>query len=189
MSLDNDRLCNWITTLASVAQISTIRLHTRLPVVIPERLDSELLHFLHDINADPNKARIVVVIHCNHANEIDDNTACYLRRLQLTGVTLLNQAVLLKGVNDTLEAQVQLSKRIFQAGVLPYYLFVLDKVAGASHFDREEDFAVKLYWQMMENLSGYLVPKLTKEVANRPFKTPINIYHTKLDDECYLQMP
>ncbi len=174
LSLNNQRLFSWLNDLAELEQINTIRIHTRFPVVIPERLDDELLDFFTNMNAE--KVRLIMVIHCNHANEIDDNTASYLTKLQKTGVSLLNQAVLLKGVNDTVEAQVALSHRLFQAGVLPYYLFVLDKVAGASYFDHDEKFAIDLYWQMIEHLSGYLVPKLAREIANKPFKTPIDVY-------------
>ncbi len=175
LSLSNQRLFSWLNDLADLPQITTIRIHTRFSVVIPERLDEELLAFFTNMNT--NQVRLVMVIHCNHPNEIDDNTARHLTKLQRTGVTLLNQAVLLKGVNDDIDTQVALSQRLFQAGVLPYYLFVLDKVAGASYFDLDEQIAIDLYWQMMERLAGYLVPKLAREIANQPFKTPINVYH------------
>ncbi len=176
LSLTNKRLFAWLNDLSELEQIKTIRIHSRFPVVIPERLDDELLDFFAKMNEE--KVRLIMVIHCNHANEIDDNTARHLTRLQKTGVSLLNQTVLLKGINDTLEAQIALSSRLFQAGVLPYYLFLLDKVAGASYFDCSEEFAIDLYWQMIEHLSGFLVPKLTREIANKPFKTPIDIYGT-----------
>lgn len=174
LSVSNRRLFAWLDTLESMAQVTTIRLHTRLPVVIPERLDEALLARLAQ-----SRCHIVMVIHCNHANEIDIITAQSLQRVRAAGVTLLNQAVLLQGVNDSLEAQVALSQRLFSAGVLPYYLHVLDKVAGAAHFDNDEQRAVDLYWALLAILPGYLMPKLVRELTNRPFKVPIDIYKPK----------
>ncbi|WP_367106348.1 EF-P beta-lysylation protein EpmB [uncultured Psychrobacter sp.] len=171
LSVSNRRLFAWLDKLEALPQLTTIRLHTRLPLVIPERLDGELLERLNQ-----SRCRIVMVIHCNHANEIDTHTAQYLQRTRAAGVTLLNQAVLLAGINDTLEAQTALSQRLFDAGVLPYYLHVLDKVAGAAHFDHEERFAIDLYWSLLALLPGYLVPKLVRELPNKPFKVPIDIY-------------
>ena len=118
-----------------------------------------------------------MVIHCNHANEIDALTAEHLQRARAAGITLLNQAVLLKGINDSVAVQTQLSQRLFSCGVLPYYLHVLDKVAGAAHFDNDERLSVELYWSMLAALPGYLVPKLVRELPNKPFKVPIDIYN------------
>ena len=171
LNVTNRRLFAWLDALESVAQLTTIRLHTRLPLVIPARLDTDLLDRLSQ-----SRCRIVMVIHCNHANEIDELTAEYLQRVRAAGVTLLNQAVLLKSVNDTVDAQVQLSQRLFASGVLPYYLHVLDKVAGAAHFDSDERSSIELYWSLLSALPGYLVPKLVRELPNRPFKVPIDIY-------------
>ncbi len=180
LSLSNQRLLLWLTELAELPQIRTIRIHTRFPVVIPERLDSELLEHFANLNKRLGKQlNLVMVIHCNHANEIDDNTAKHLLALRQTGVTLLNQAVLLKNINDTLGEQVALNRRVFEAGVLPYYLFVLDKVAGASYFDHSEQFAIDLYWQMMAELPGYLMPKLAREIPHKDFKSPIDVYKKK----------
>ena len=172
LSISNRRLFAWLDVLEGLTQIDTIRLHTRLPVVIPERLDDALLTRLQT-----SRCQIVMVIHCNHANELDAHTASYLARAHAAGITMLNQAVLLAGVNDTLDAQVNLSKALFSNNVLPYYLHLLDKVAGAAHFDMREAEAVELYWSMLAALPGYLVPKLVKELPNKPFKVPVNIYH------------
>ena len=172
LSISNRRLFAWLDVLEGLTQIDTIRLHTRLPVVIPERLDDALLTRLQ-----ASRCQIVMVIHCNHANELDAHTASYLARAHAAGITMLNQAVLLAGVNDTLDAQVNLSKALFSNNVLPYYLHLLDKVAGAAHFDMREAAAVELYWSMLASLPGYLVPKLVKELPNKPFKVPVNIYH------------
>jgi EF-P beta-lysylation protein EpmB len=172
LNVTNRRLFAWLDTLESLPQLTTIRLHTRLPLVIPARLDDALLARLSQ-----SRCHIVMVIHCNHANEIDTLTSEYLQRARSAGVTLLNQAVLLKGINDSVETQTQLSQRLFSCGVLPYYLHVLDKVAGAAHFDRDERSSIELYWSLLAALPGYLVPKLVRELPNKPFKVPINIYN------------
>ena len=171
LSVSNRRLFAWLNTLESMPQLTTIRLHTRLPIVIPARLDDDLLARLA-----ASRCAIVMVIHCNHANEIDTLTAQMLKRGSSAGITMLNQTVLLKGINDSTAAQVELSQRLFSAGVLPYYLHVLDKVSGAAHFDYDEQVAIDLYWTLLANLPGYLVPKLVKELTSRPFKVPIDIY-------------
>ena len=171
LSVSNRRLFAWLDTIEALEQITTIRLHTRLPIVIPERLNHELLDRLAQ-----SRCRIVMVIHCNHANEIDTLTAQALQRANSAGITMLNQTVLLKDINDSVEAQVDLSRRLFSAGVLPYYLHVLDKVAGGAHFDLSEQLAIELYWALLKRLPGYLVPKLVRELTNRPFKVPIDIY-------------
>lgn len=177
LSLSNRRLFFWFDKLRELPQIDTIRLHTRLPIVLPDRLDDELLaYFSQAKTQNKKKCQFVMVTHCNHANEIDDITAQKLQQLKNTGVTLLNQAVLLAGINDNLTDQVNLCRRLWQANVLPYYLHLLDKVAGAAHFDLPEKTAIDLYWQMLECLPGYLMPKLVQELPDKPFKTPVNIY-------------
>ncbi len=172
LNVTNRRLFAWVETLESIPQLTTIRLHTRLPLVIPARLDEALLQRLSQ-----SRCHIVMVIHCNHANEIDTLTSEHLQRARAAGITLLNQAVLLKGINDSVQIQTQLSQRLFSSGVLPYYLHVLDKVAGAAHFDSEPQASIALYWSLLAALPGYLVPKLVRELPNRPFKVPIDIYH------------
>lgn len=171
LSVSNRRLFQWLDILEAIAQITTIRLHTRLPVVIPERLDEALLERLAS-----SRCQIVMVIHCNHANEIDELTAQHLQRARAAGITLLNQTVLLRDINDDIQTQAALSKRLFAAGVLPYYLHLLDKVAGGAHFDLDERAAIELYWALLAKLPGYLVPKLVRELPNRPFKVPIDVY-------------
>ena len=173
LSVTNRRLFLWLQALEDLPQINTIRLHTRLPIVIPDRLDNELLDRL-----EHSRCRIVMVVHTNHANEIDNHTAKLLQHARQKGITLLNQTVLLAGVNDGLKQQVALSERLFEAGVLPYYLHLLDKVAGAAHFDIAQKQAIDLYWQMLAHLPGYLVPKLVQELPHKPFKTPVDLYHS-----------
>lgn len=171
LSLSDRRLFDIFTILENLPQLHTIRLHTRVPVVIPARLSDELLERLAQ-----SRCRMVMVIHANHPNEIDDETAFYLNRARMAGVTMLNQTVLLKGINDNAEILANLSENLWQAGVLPYYLHVLDKVAGASHFLVEDKQAVEIYWQLLAKVAGYLVPKLVRETPNQPFKTPINVF-------------
>ncbi|WP_435949467.1 EF-P beta-lysylation protein EpmB [Psychrobacter sp. DM8] len=171
LSISNRRLFAWLDTLESIEQLTTIRLHTRLPLVIPERLDNELLERLAQ-----SRCHIVMVIHCNHANEIDEHTSTYLKRARAANIMLLNQTVLLAGINDDVDTQVDLSLRLFAAGVLPYYLHMLDKVKGAAHFDADERSNIELYWLMLAKLPGYLMPKLVRELPNRPFKVPVDIY-------------
>lgn len=120
-----------------------------------------------------------MVLHINHANEIDELLAKKCTELKKAGITLLNQSVLLKGVNDNADTLCELSHRLFGIGVLPYYLHILDKVAGASHFDVPIERAVEIYWQLLEKLSGYLVPKLVQEIAGEPYKVPIDVYQFK----------
>jgi EF-P beta-lysylation protein EpmB len=154
--------------LAAIPHIQRLRIHTRLPIVIPERINSELLAWLQ-----ATRLRPVVVVHCNHANEIDAAVIEAMQRLREVGVTLLNQAVLLQGINDDVASLVALSEKLFAAGVLPYYLHSLDPVAGAAHFAVTVERAKELLQGLMEQLPGYLVPKLVKEEAGRGYKLPL----------------
>lgn len=158
-----------VTKIAAIKHIRRLRIHTRLPVVIPDRVSSGLLAAVRRPNL-----QTVVVIHCNHANEIDPSVAAALERMRQAGIVLLNQAVLLAGINDRADTLSALSEKLFSAGVIPYYLHLLDKVRGAAHFDTSEADARKLVAQMASTLSGYLVPKLVREVAGAPAKMPVD---------------
>lgn len=171
LNINNRRFNEWIGALSAIDNIKTIRIHTRMPVILPNRIDDELIEIL--ANCPKN---IIMVLHINHPNEIDDALAQKCQILKNHGVVLLNQSVLLKGVNDNVETLCQLSHALFDIGVLPYYLHVLDKVAGSAHFDLPIDRAIQIYWQLLEKLSGYLVPKLVQEMAGKPYKVPIDIY-------------
>lgn len=144
--------------IAQVPQITTLRIHTRMPIVMPERVTSELVAWLVG-----SKLRPVVVVHCNHANEIDLSVHKAMQSLRQAGVTLLNQAVLLQGVNDSVDILVDLSQALFNGGIIPYYLHLLDKVRGAAHFDVNATLAKQLVLEMAQRLPGYLVPKLVQE--------------------------
>ena len=172
LSLSNRRLLEIFTTLEALPQVQTIRIHTRVPVMIPERLDEPLLARFAN-----SRCHIVTVIHANHPNEIDQETQIFLGKAKKAGVTLLNQTVLLKSINDDANTLASLNEKLWQAGVLPYYLHVLDKVAGASHFYISDEQAVALYWELLTKCAGYLVPKLVRELPNKPFKTPIDLYN------------
>ena len=168
LSLSTAKLAEFTDGLARLPHVRRLRLHTRLPVVLPERVDAELLAWLSRL---PQK--VVVVIHANHANEIDAPVAAAVAALRGTGALVLNQAVLLRGVNDSVAALADLSERLFEAGVLPYYLHLLDRVAGSAHFEVPADEARQLHEALSAGLPGYLVPRLVREVAGAPAKLPV----------------
>ncbi|MCX7032892.1 MAG: EF-P beta-lysylation protein EpmB [Arenimonas sp.] len=168
LSLSTPKLAEFTDALARLPQVRRLRLHTRLPVVLPERVDAELLAWLSGL---PQK--VVVVVHANHANEIDAPVARAVARLREAGATVLNQAVLLRGVNDSVEALAALSERLFDAGVLPYYLHLLDRVAGSAHFEVPAEEARRLHEALSARLPGYLVPRLVREEAGAPAKLPV----------------
>jgi EF-P beta-lysylation protein EpmB len=168
LSLSDKKLATMVDQLQTLPQLRRLRIHTRLPLVLPKRVNDELLDWIANC-----KLKVVMVIHANHANEIDAETANALSRLQQAGCQLLNQAVLLKGVNDSEQALVDLSERLSEVNVLPYYLHLLDKVAGAQHFDVQESRAVELIEAIRACLPGYLVPRLVREIQGEPSKTLI----------------
>jgi EF-P beta-lysylation protein EpmB len=167
LSLSNRRLGELVAKLESTS-IETLRIHTRFPVVVPERVDDGLLRLLAE-----TRLNTVVVLHCNHANELDGAVAAALRALRPNVGALLNQSVLLRGVNDDAEALAKLSARLFACGALPYYLHLLDPVAGAAHFDVDAQTGRALVAQLRTRLPGYLVPRLVKETPGELSKTLI----------------
>ncbi|PLW70779.1 EF-P beta-lysylation protein EpmB [Pseudohalioglobus lutimaris] len=171
----DEQLADLVERIATIPHVQRIRVHTRLPVVIPERVTPALLEALAG-----SRLQSTVVIHTNHANELDDKVAAAMQALRSAGITLLNQAVLLKGVNDSKQALVELSERLFALGVLPYYLHLLDKVQGAAHFDVSAQRAVVLADQVAAELPGYLVPRLVREEAGQPAKVGVNNGHALL---------
>jgi EF-P beta-lysylation protein EpmB len=166
----NEHLAWLSEQISHIEHVKTLRIHTRLPVVIPSRIDSSFLGWLRDTPL--NK---VIVFHINHANELSTELKENIALLRSMGVTLLNQSVLLKGINDSVVTQVELNRKLFDFGVLPYYLHLVDKVKGVSHFDVDETEAVKIMSGMIKRLPGYLVPKLVREIGGQPSKTPINL--------------
>lgn len=160
LSLTDERLSHLVDRLAGVPSLATLRIHTRLPVVLPERIDEIFLSWISHL-----RLNVVIVIHSNHPNEIDEQVSTALRQLNEAGMTLLNQSVLLKGVNDQAETLVHLAKKLFSSGVLPYYLHMLDRVRGAAHFAVSEAKAEQLMIDCHARLPGYLVPRLVREEA------------------------
>lgn len=159
LSLSTAKLAELTAQLAGIAHVRRLRIHTRLPVVLPERVDAE---FDAWVRALPWP--VAVVIHANHAQEFDADVDAALARLRAAGVTVLNQAVLLRGVNNSVDALAALCERGYAAGALPYYLHQLDRVQGAAHFEVSDDEARALHRALIDRLPGYLVPKLVREV-------------------------
>lgn len=158
--LSDVRLANLFQQIDAVPHIKRIRIHSRLPIVLPARVTSELIEILKNC-----RKQMVLVVHSNHANEINGRVIMACKLLKNNGITLLNQSVLLKGVNDNVTALSELSEELFTNGILPYYLHLLDKATGAGHFEVPEDKAKSLINQVQNLLPGYLVPRLVKEVA------------------------
>nr|WP_314263939.1 EF-P beta-lysylation protein EpmB [uncultured Moellerella sp.] len=166
-----DQELDWIITqLEDIPHIRRLRIHTRLPVVIPERITNSLCQRLKQ-----SSLQVILVTHINHANEIDENLSHAMQKLKQANVTLLNQSVLLRNINDNADTLAQLSNKLFDAGILPYYLHVLDKVQGAAHFMITDQEAQLIMHQLLAKVSGYLVPKLAREVAGEPSKTLLNL--------------
>lgn len=159
LSLATRKLAELTGLLRDVPHVRRLRIHSRLPVVLPERVDDELLAWLGDLPWP-----VAVVVHANHANEFDTAVDAAMAALRGTGASLLNQAVLLAGVNDSVDALADLCERGFAAGVLPYYLHQLDRVAGTAHFEVGDDRARALHAALVARLPGYLVPRLVREV-------------------------
>ncbi len=168
LMLDDDRLGRLLDALEAIPSVLRLRLHTRMPLAVPERLNRALLARL-----GRSRLRPLTVIHCNHPREVTAAAAAALERLHQAGLQGLNQAVLLRGVNDAADTLCELSRRLFQHRILPYYLHLLDPVAGAAHFEVPEAEAQALVAEMQARLPGYLVPRLVREIPGRASKTPI----------------
>ncbi|PSW60974.1 EF-P beta-lysylation protein EpmB [Photobacterium leiognathi subsp. mandapamensis] len=166
-----DHELQWlIEHIAAIPHIKRLRIHSRLPVVIPNRITDALCQILTE-----TRLQTILVTHINHANEIDDALKTAMQKLKQANVTLLNQGVLLKGVNDSVAALTDLSETLFDAGIQPYYLHVLDRVQGAAHFMVDDEIARQLMAGLITKVSGYLVPKLTREIGGRASKTPLDL--------------
>ena len=171
LMLQDERLAELVTAIAQIPHVQRLRVHSRLPVVIAERLTEQLTDIL-----TRTRLRSTLVLHVNHPRELTPMHAERLGKLRQAGVTLLNQTVLLKGVNDSAQVLIELSETLFDHHLLPYYLHVLDRVQGAQHFDVSSTEAYALYQQMLAQLPGYLVPKLVREEAGQPHKTPLHAF-------------
>ncbi len=168
LSLSDRRLAQLSNGIESIPHIRRLRIHTRQPIVLPERVDQGFCDWLATV-----RLQKVVVLHTNHANEIDENVRAACAKLADCGATLLNQSVLLAGINDHVDALAELSESLFAAGVLPYYLHLLDRVQGAAHFEVGAEQGAELIQALAAQLPGYLVPKLVREISGERAKTPI----------------
>ncbi|REL29023.1 EF-P beta-lysylation protein EpmB [Thalassotalea euphylliae] len=167
----NDQHLQWLVEqISAIPHVTRLRIHTRLPVVIPARITDGLVNMLAN-----SRLKATMVFHINHPNEIDPHVQQAIEKLRAKRIPLFNQNVLLKGVNDSAEILAALSERLFDSGIQPYYLFLLDKVKGATHFDISEARAIGIVNELMTILPGYLMPKLVREIAGEPNKTPINL--------------
>ena len=165
LMLVDEPLARLIEKIALILHIKRLRIHTRLPIMIPTRVTDALLDCLTSSRLTP-----IVVIHANHAQELDEDVAASLLRLRQAEVTLLNQAVLLRGVNDSVTAQAALSERLIEIGVMPYYLHQLDRVRGAAHFEVPIDEGKRIIENLRRRLPGYAVPRYVQEIAGEPNK-------------------
>lgn len=169
LSLSDKRLHALCQQLEAIPHIKRLRIHTRFPLVLPERIDNDFIAWVSALSL-----QVVMVIHANHANELQQQTPAALLKLQQAGIVLLNQSVLLKGVNDNTATLVELSNALIQHHVVPYYLHILDRVQGAAHFEVSEPHAIALVEQLRALLPGYMVPKLVREIAGEHSKTPLS---------------
>lgn len=166
LAISDKKLGTMIADLEQIPHLQRLRIHSRLPAVIPQRITVELCQIL-----TASRLLCVMVLHINHSQEIDNSTQQAVQKLRQAGVSILNQAVLLRSVNNSSEQLKQLSESLFAAGILPYYLFTLDPVKGASHFDIPDNLAIQLITELQKVLPGYLVPKLAKEIPDKASKT------------------
>ena len=168
LTLDDAKLAVLVYQLAEIPHLERLRIHTRIPVVLPQRIGAGLVAWLRGTRLQP-----VMVVHANHAREIDTRVDRAIFRLRRAQVPVFNQSVLLKGVNDSVDALVDLSERLFAAGIIPYYLHMLDPVQGAAHFEVPEDRARQLMDGLRRRLPGYLVPRLVREQYGIASKIPL----------------
>ena len=161
-------MASLVAELEKIPHIQRLRIHTRQPVVLPERVDDQLIAWL-------SKGRLqkIIVLHCNHPQELSQAVIQSIHRLKQANVTLFNQAVLLKRINDNADVLTRLSKNLFNYGVIPYYLHQLDRVEGASHFEVPDEQALAIHQQLRETLPGYMLSELVREIPGEPSKTPL----------------
>lgn len=165
----NDNFLLWLSEqIASIPHIKRLRIHTRLPLVIPARIDASCLHWL-----TATRLKVIMVWHINHPNEIDTNTLQAAQTLTRHGIVLLNQSVLLHQVNDNAKILASLSEKLFETGIMPYYIHRLDRVEGAAHFSVSDTNIKLIQQQLIETLPGYLVPKFVYEKAGAQSKLPL----------------
>lgn len=161
----NQSLMSLSASLNSISHIKRLRIHTRLPVVLPNRIDDGFLSWL-----EKSKLQNIFVLHINHSNEISTDLIEKVKSIKATGALVLNQSVFLKNINDDAKILTRLCEDLFAAGILPYYLNLLDKVEGSAHFFIEDSKALQIYSEVAQNLSGYMLPKLVRDLGNKKYK-------------------
>lgn len=166
LSLSDRAIAHLLNCLDAIPHIQRIRFHTRFPIGIPERIDSSFLKILASI-----KKALFFVLHCNHSRELDFDVLTAMKKIQNLGIPVLSQSVLLKEVNDTPEALLDLYEALLRAQIVPYYLHLLDPVQGASHYEVSETQAYRLIRFLQENLPGFGVPRLAREEPGKTSKT------------------
>lgn len=167
--MSDAQLNDFVAALSKIPHLKRLRIHSRMPIVLPERITPDLINWL-----TYTRLRPVMVVHCNHPQEMTPAVAQSIKNLTASSMTVLNQAVLLKGINDNADTLVALSETVFAAGILPYYLHVLDKVEGCSHFDLSRETAQNLHWEITQRLPGYLVPKLVRTQVGAAAKVRVD---------------
>jgi EF-P beta-lysylation protein EpmB len=168
LMLTDQRLAEIVSRLEAIPHLTRLRVHSRLPIVLPERVTETLLDILLS-----NRLTPIMVVHANHPRELEGTCAAALRRLVRSGITVLNQAVLLRGVNDSADVLTDLSERLINLGVVPYYLHQLDRVAGTAHFEVSEEIGRELIATLRERLPGFAVPQYVRELSAELSKTPL----------------
>ena len=167
----SDEHLTWLVEqIEIIPHVKRLRIHTRLPLVIPSRITNGLVNLLSNTSL-----KATMVLHINHSNEIDDEFAQAIEPLRNARIPLFNQSVMLNGVNDNAKTLCNLSEKMFDIGIIPYYLHLFDPVQGAAHFDVNEERAVSIANEMLASLPGFLMPKLVREIAGQTNKTPINL--------------
>jgi EF-P beta-lysylation protein EpmB len=168
---NDKKLLTFTEKLNQIPHVKRLRIHSRMPIVLPERITNEFIAWSKTL-----RQQVIMVTHCNHPQEINDTVIQALNKMREAGMVLLNHTVLLKGVNDNVDTLVALSEALFQNGVQPYYLHMLDKVQGAAHFAVDVTKGKALHWAITQQLSGYMVPKFVYEKAGAPAKISLGLY-------------
>lgn len=167
----SDEHLNWLVKeIEKIPHVKRLRIHTRLPIVIPQRITPALVRLL-----DHTRLKVAIVFHINHANEISKDVDEAIEPLRTARIPLFNQSVLLKNVNNNAKILATLSETLFDIGIQPYYLHLFDKVQGVAHFDIDEEEVKLIATELMASLPGFLMPKLVREIAGEANKTPFNL--------------
>lgn len=174
LTLSDENLSTLVNLLSEVPHIKRLRIHSRIPVILPQRMSKNLISLLAT-----TRLKTVMVVHVNHPNELNAETPVITQKLNKAGITVFNQSVLLKGVNDNAEVLRQLSEALFDSGIMPYYLHMLDPVAGAVHFEVSEARARQIMQELFNTLPGYLIPRLVREIPGKESKIPVDLKITQ----------